>query len=383
MKKICFCTTIADTLYSFFLGASEYIHNHTDWEIYFICAEDNYYTGFFPEYIHFYPIDIKRGISFDGAKVIRELKKIYIKEKFDLIQYSTPNMALFASVAAKEAGIPIRNYHAMGFRYLGSDGMMRKALKRIEKVTCNNSTHIECVSKSNLELGVKEKLFHKDKATVVWNGSTGGVDLRRFDFENREKWKREIRSDLGYSEDDFVYGFVGRITKDKGINELLTAFMRSNSGAKLLLLGSMENEDNGLDEALIASAHQHPDIIFHKSVTDIERYYAALDVLVLPSYREGFGNVVIEAGAVGTPAIVSDIPGPTDAIERDKTAFTVEPGSADKLEDAMLKIRECDCKAMGCNAAKYVKEHFDSKVLNEKILERKLALFAEAAGGGI
>ena len=142
-----------------------------------------------------------------------------------------------------------------------------------------------------------------------------------------------------------------------------------------------DSEIDTLDQSLLTQAKERKDIIFHSSVSDIERYYAALDVLVLPSYREGFGNVVIEAAAVGTPAIVSDIPGPMDAIIRGKTALAVKPGDYPELKTAMDDIRKLDCRSMGNDAFKYVESHFDSEILFEKILERKRALLAEATDG--
>ena len=116
---------------------------------------------------------------------IRSLFKIFRKEKFDLIQYSTPNAAFYASIAAKFTRCKVRNYHIMGFRYLGVKGKNRILLKGIERITCCNSTSIECVSDSNFKLGVKEKIFPSDKATIVWNGSTGGVDTERFNIQKR------------------------------------------------------------------------------------------------------------------------------------------------------------------------------------------------------
>ena len=248
--------------------------------------------------------------------------------------------------------------------------MERTILKVLERIACRNSTSIECVSKSNMEMGISEGLFPREKVTVVWNGSTGGVDLSRFDFSKRQQWRKEIRKELGYSSNDFVYGFVGRITKDKGIDELLSAFLELKDNSKLLLVGDIE-KDNHLDVDLLAKAQQNSNIKFHSFVSDIERYYAIIDVLVLPSYREGFGNVVIEAGAVGTPAIVTDIPGPTDTIDREKTALVVPVKNPHALAESLRKIRERDYVNMGENAAQFAKEKFDSKVLCEKILERK------------
>ena len=118
----------------------------------------------------------------------------------------------------------------LGRRFLGIDReeeyliLSKNRKKEIEQIACYNSTSIECVSKSNLNLAINEKLFKSEKATVVWNGSSGGVDLKRFDYNKREIWRNTLRSELGYCDSDFIYGFIGRITGDKGINELLACF---------------------------------------------------------------------------------------------------------------------------------------------------------------
>ncbi len=376
MKKICYCTTIPLSIECFFLKSAQFLHENTDWDISFICSYDEKFANSLPEYFHFYPVNMKRGIGIDGIKAIREIKKIFKREKFDMVQYSTPNVGLYASIAAKKLDIPIRNYHLMGLRYMNSSGILRRALKTVEHITCKNSTSVECVSKSLMHICISEGLVAPEKATVIWNGSTGGVDLKRFDYAQRKLWRYEIRRELEIEENEFVYGFVGRINKDKGVNELLEAFLSLNDGSKLLLVGYTSEIDT-LDSSLTAKARKNKNIIFHSSVSDIERYYAAIDVLALPSYREGFGNVVIEAAAVGTPAIVSDIPGPTDAIIRGKTALTVQPGDYRELKKAMLEIRKPDYRTLGKEAVEYVRGHFDSDVLNEKILERKRALLED------
>lgn len=370
MIKICYVVTIPLTIESFFIPQLQYLAAN-GFDVTVVCSNDSSLQEKLGESIRFYPIDIPRGISVGGSiYALKALTHFFKKEKFDLIQYSTPNAAFYSSIAAKKADCKVRNYHLMGLRYLGTSGMGRTILKALERIACHNSTSIECVSKSNMEMGIKEGLFPKEKVTVVWNGSTGGVDLSRFDFSKRQQWRMEIRKELGYSDSDFIYGFVGRITKDKGIDELLSAFLELKDNSKLLLVGDIE-EDNHLDVELLAKAQQNSNIKFHSFVSDIERYYAATDVLVLPSYREGFGNVVIEAGAVGTPSIVTDIPGPTDTIDREKTALVVPVKNPNALAESLRKIRERDYVAMGENATQFAKEKFDSKVLCEKILERK------------
>lgn len=373
IRKICYVVTIPTTIRSFFMSQLQYLAKH-GFDVSVICARDEKLSEDMGNGIHYIPVDIPRGISFGGSiKAVKELINIFKREKFDLIQYSTPNAALYASIASKIVGCKIRNYHLMGFRYLGAHGIGRFVLKTIERVSCCNSTSIECVSKSNLELGIKEKVFLANKVTVVWNGSTGGVDLERFDYSKRDVWRTELREKLGYEATDFIYGFVGRITRDKGINELLEAFFELKDDSQLFLIGNVEDE-NTLDKKLWMKAKNHPNVQIHTAVSDIERYFAMIDVLVLPSYREGFGNVVIEAAAVGTPAIVSNIPGPIDTIDAGKTALTVEVKNANDLKEKMMDMKSSVCTNMGTNAVEYVKHKFDSKKLCEKILERKKML---------
>ena len=373
MTKICYVVTVPLTIRSFFIPQLNYLASN-GFDVSVICTPDEKIETELGKGITYIPMVIPRGISLLGSlKAIKELKHIFAKEHFDIVQYSTPNAALYASIAAKQVGCRVRNYHLMGLRYLGAHGIGRMILKTIEKISCNNSTSIECVSKSNMQMGIREGLFPPDKVTVVWNGSSGGIDLERFDFTKRQQWRSEVREELGCNDSDFVYGFVGRITRDKGVNELLEAYFSLHTDAKLFLIGRTEDVQT-LNAELLEKARKHANIQFHDSVTDIERYFAAIDVLLLPSYREGFGNVIIEAGAMGTPAIVSDIPGPTDAIDRDKTALVVPVKDAAALAEAMKQIRSMDYIAMGKNAAEFAKDKFDSNVLCEKILERKQIL---------
>ena len=270
MKKICYVVTIPGTIESFFIPQLRYL-SENGYSVTVVCAYSDSLQIQLGGKVIFHSIDIPRGISFAGSvKAIQELTAFFKLEQFDLIQYSTPNAAFYASIAAKAVGCKVRNYHLMGLRYLGAHGIGRMILKTLEKIACYNSTSIECVSKSNMQMGIREGLFPPDKVTVVWNGGSGGSDLGRSGVFKRVQWRSEVREELGYNDSDFVYGFVGRITRDKGINELLEAYFSLHTDAKLFLIGRTEDVQT-LNAELLEKARKHANIQYHDSVTDIER----------------------------------------------------------------------------------------------------------------
>ena len=368
--KICYVTTISASIRSFFVPQLKYL-SEQGFDVSVICSPDDGLAELLGDGIRYIPVAMPRGISFGGSlRAIRELTAVFKKEQFDLIQYSTPNAAFYASIASKRVGTGIRNYHLMGLRYLGETGVKRKILYMLDRIACKNSTHVECVSPSNLVLAEKEKLFPKGKGVVVWNGSSGGIDLQRFNVERREEYRREIRQRHGIPENELLFGFVGRITRDKGINELLQAFAKID-GVRLLMVGNVEEEET-LDKELYLSSLSDENTKYVGKVSDVEKYFAAIDVLLFPSYREGFGNVVMEAAAMGTPAIISDIPGPTDAVIPDETALVIPSHSAEALALAMEKMKDRDLrKRLSRNAVSFVRGAFDQNVLMEHILNRK------------
>ena len=379
MKKICFVTTIHTTMRTFVMPVIRAMLEETDWQITVICNDNEEFAGELPERVRFIPVAMKRGVSLGGFQAMLKMRRIFREEKFDLVQYSTPNAALYAAMAAKLAGVKHRKYHLMGFRFLGFSGWRRGLFKAIEKIACGLSTDIECVSSSNLKLGEEEKVFPEKKARVLFYGSSAGVDLSRFDIEKKEQWRQELRRELDFADEDCVFGFAGRITKDKGINELFAAICQmEDPRAHLFLAGRVEGERE-LDAHGLAWAESDPRARMCGFVPDLERYYAMMDVLVLPSYREGFGNIVIEAQAMGLPVIVTDIPGPTDAMEPGVTGLTVPVKDADALRQAMEKL--CADRAlreeMGRRGRVFVEERFDQKKLVEVILRDRKKLLDE------
>lgn len=373
MKKVCFITTISGTLESFVLPFAEYLHSAGDYEITFICDCDEQFAASLPEYIHYLPVPMKRGISLGGIKAMLQLRKIFKREKFDMVQYSTPNASLYASVAAKMAKIPVRLYCQWGLVYVGFEGWKRKVFKLEEKLVCKLSAFIEPDSYGNLKFCRSEGLYPEEKSSVVHHGSASGVSLEKYEIEKSERFRSEIRQKWNVPENAYVYGFVGRINRDKGINELLTAakeLMAKQEDSYFMLIGAEEKTET-LNAELLAWAKDEPHVIFCGRTNEVPKYMAAMDCYVMPSYREGFGLTVVEAGAMGLPVICTDIPGPTDAIHNGQNGLIVPKKDAKALVRAMQTLYDDRAlgKKLGENGRKNVEENYDQQTLFRYILE--------------
>lgn len=378
MKKICFVTTVSITIKAFVMPLIHYLDQNTDWELTVICDEDPSLKELLPQKVRFIPISMKRGISLDGIGAMIKMAKLFRKEKFDLVQYSTPNASFYASVAAKLAGVPVRLYCQWGIAYVGFQGVKRRLFRLIEKRVCRLSTQIEPDSFGNLSFSRSEKLYSEKKSSVIWNGSASGVKLEKFDISQKALWREQTRSCYGIGQQDFVYGFIGRITRDKGINELFTAFrkiLQEHQNAYLLLVGDPEKEEL-LDAELYQWAKNEPHVIFCGFSTQVEKYVAAMDVYILPSYREGFGSAVVEAEAMGVPVIISDIPGPRDAMIKDTTGLVVKKADPESLHEAMLRILSDDAlrQQLGQAAYELATKNFEQTQLMLHILEDRKRL---------
>lgn len=370
-KKICIITTVSVTLKSFVIETAKYLYQTGKYDVTLICSDDADFEKSLPDYLHFIPIKMSRGINLSGFSSILKFYNTFKKQKFDLVQYSTPNASCYASIAAFFARVPIRLYAQWGIRYVGLSGLSRKIFKLIEKAVCKLSTNVRAVSPKNMQFAIEEKLYSAKKAKVVGNGGTIGVDLDAFNIDQREAYKKEIRNSLGLSDKDFVYGFVGRISVDKGCGELLKAFKQLNKeypSSKLLIVGPIEN-DCGIDKALIEWAEKSPAVIFTGRVDnkDMNKYYSAFDVLVHPTYREGFGMVLQEAGALGVAIITTNIPGASEVMVDGKSCLLAEPKNKEDLLNKMELLITDREKTSSLGMAGYVrtKQLYDRKIMLE------------------
>lgn len=371
MKKICFITTTSITLKSFVVETAKYLHNESGYDVTLICNPDAEFEKSLPEYLHFIPVDMPRGAKLSGFKSVKVFQKIFREQQFDLVQYSTPNAACYASIAAKKEKVPIRLYCQWGIRYVGLSGLSRKIFKTIEKLVCKNSTHIRAVSHKNMAFAINEGLYKAEKASVVGNGGTIGVDMTQYDVNNKSEWRSTIREQYGLGQGDFVYGFVGRISKDKGCEELLNAFFEvsgKRENARLLIVGPFENDCEIATEVL-ERAQKSDRIVFTGRVDgeNMKKYYSAMDILVHPTYREGFGMVIQEAGALAVPTITTKIPGASEVMEDGVSCLLAEPRSTEQLAEHMSNVILSDefTNTLGSQAYKRTKALYNRPVMLE------------------
>lgn len=218
--------------------------------------------------------------------------------------------------------VPVRLYCQWGIVYVAFHGFKRKVFKILEKITCRNSTWIEHDSFGNLNFSQVEGLYTTDKSSVVWNGSASGVNLKKFDIKHKEEWNHAIRDKYSIENDAFVIGFIGRIKRDKGINELFAAcktFFESNQNSVLLLVGNSEKSET-INEELYYWSLNEKRVIYCGRTNEVEKYLSVMSVFILPSYR------------MGVPVIITYIPGPTDAMLDGKTGLIVEKADVNNLK---------------------------------------------------
>jgi glycosyltransferase involved in cell wall biosynthesis len=261
------------------------------------------------------------------------------KQKPLIVHTHTPKAGTVGMIAAKMAGVPNRIHTVAGLPLLEVKGIKRKLLNVVEKVTYFCATSVYPNSHGLEQIILNQKFTSKKKLKVIANGSSNGININYFDpsLYSEEQLKTH-RKELGIDQDDFVFIFVGRIVKDKGINELVDAFdklSRQNSKIRLLLVGPLEEELDPILDITKEKIEKNKQIIFVGYQEDVRLFFAASDLLVFPSYREGFPNVVMQAGAMNLPSIVTNINGCNEIIEDGINGKIIPVKNVKALQEAM------------------------------------------------
>lgn len=309
-------------------------------------------------------VNMEREISLkNDLKSLINMIRLFKKEKPHIVNSGTPKAGLIGTLAAFITRRPVRIYTVRGLRLETVTGLKYKILYAMEKLAMFCATDIIAISESLKDKIVELGLEKKEHIKVLGHGSSNGINLDNF-TKDKTIIPYELKEKLA---DHFVIGYVGRIVKDKGIHEIIEAFkiiQKNYNKVKLLIVGPIEKDDS-ISEEDYQYLQNNLNIIMTGHVNDTVNYYNHMDVLVFPTYREGFGNVSIEAQAVEVPVIVNNVTGAKDTLINNVTGYLVEKGNynqiAQKLE--FLIDNPAIKKQLGISG----RENVESKFRNEII----------------
>ena len=271
-------------------------------------------------------------------KCLLRLIKIFRKEKPDIVHTHTPKAGLLGMMAAKFCGVKVRIHTVAGLPLMVEKGFKHQLLKFIEKLTYASANHIWPNSNSLMQFIIKNKLCKTAKLSIIAKGSTNGIQLNRFNKENLQpEIIDEIKTQINYSANNIYLLCIGRLVVDKGIAELVHVFTRlqkANDNLVLILVGEYETTLDPLPSETLHEIEINPSIIHINWTTQVEYYMKLADLFVFPSHREGFPNVLLQAGAMGLPVICSHITGNIDIVTNNETGLIFDSGN----EQQMLKL---------------------------------------------
>jgi glycosyltransferase involved in cell wall biosynthesis len=370
LKKICFVAAVPGTFWAFYDGLIKRLRE--------LSVDVTIVASDSPELYDFekklgcrvFPVEITRRMSpFLDLLAILRLCRHLRREKYDIIHAHTAKGGTVGMSAAFLAGLPTRIFSLHGLLIETSTGLKSKLLWFVEAITCKLATSVLADSQSIKTKVLREKLCSPEKMLILGNGTACGIDLERFNPTKRTvALRNSVRANIGIPNDAIVAGFAGRIVPDKGIECLVNAFELAAGKADnvyLILVGIIESVREILPQDLRRRIERNPRITLTGRVPDVIPFYAAMDFVVLPSRREGFPYVPMEAAAMGLPTIVSRATGCLDAVVDNVTGLIVDVDNSEQLCDAMLRLAGDAAlrKELGQNGYERVCRFFDEKCM--------------------
>jgi glycosyltransferase involved in cell wall biosynthesis len=333
--------------------------------------------------MHYHPIQMARKAEpFHDLHALIALTRLLWRNRFDIVHSSTPKAGLLTALAGVLARVPVHIHTFTGQVWVGMRGVPRNIMKLCDWIIGHLNTQCYADSASQRHFLINERLVAASKLSVLGEGSVSGVELKRFSLKIFGKERvTAMRRELGIAEQSFVILFVGRLTKDKGIRELVAAFrmlQRDRKDVELILVGPFEPERDPLPRETLDELSNNPRIHAVGFSSEPEKYMAVSDVFCLPSYREGFGSVIIEAAAMGLPSVGSKVVGLVDAVVDGETGSLVPTKDVYALKQALLRmLSEPNMRHRMGNAARTrAVRDFDSKIINRLVVEEYKKLVA-------
>lgn len=344
-KKLIRITTVPNALAYPLRGQSSYMHTH-GFDVLMVSSDGkDLKVALEQEICPHHIIHMTRKITpFQDLVSLWALIRFFSRHKPDIVHSETPKAGLLGMIAARLCGVKLRIHTVAGLPLMVEKGMKLKLLEWIEKITYGAATNVWPNSNSLKEFILQHKFCKEKKLDVVGKGSSNGLDLQKFDPQGLDPFiTDEIKADIDYDPGNCYWLNVGRLVLDKGIVELVEAFLElktTNPRLKLLLVGQYEVDLDPVPAHISEEIAGNKDII-HLPWTERVEYFMALShYYVFPTYREGFPNVLLEAAAMNLPIICSEVAGNIDIVQHEKTGFLFEVASTAALVAAMKKAME-------------------------------------------
>lgn len=370
MKKILHVISTFFSVYPFFENQFGYFVSK-GYEIHLALSPSEEIEKYANEqHIKYFETPINRNFSLiDDFKSIFAVYRYIKKNNIEIVAGHSPKGALVAMIASYLAGTEKRIYFRHGLVYETSKGLKRNILIFVERLTSFFAKEVVCVSPYLIEKSKKDKLTREGKLKILNIGSCNGVDaMQRFNPANIQPDKKQnLKTELGIQEGYYVIGYVGRLATEKGINEIITSFTlfnEKNKNSYLLLVGPVDDRDVISDDTL-KRIREGKNIIYPGEIyEDLEYYYSLMDVFLYPSYRDGFGNAIIEASSMELPVLTTSFSGNRDAIRNGITGnyISLNPDEIFIKIDNYFKDDEM-AKTHGKNGRKFVLENFSNQII--------------------
>jgi len=378
MIRLCIIATIGKSIQVLYAGRLEYFAAN-GFDVTVVCASSELDDAIRARGVRLFTVPFTRAITpLQDLRALFRLYRLLRREQFDLVEVSTPKAALLGSVAGRLARSRPMVHVLHGLAYQGKRGLLGWFLRASTRIPCTLSDVTISVSQSARDEACRDGIADPARICVLAAGSANGVDLVRFAPQRRASGA-ELRHKHDISPDGLVIGFVGRMTRDKGIDELAGAFRALSAEypkARLLLVGDYEHRDRPADST-VEFLSTNPSVRHVGWQTDAVSFMAAMDVLVLPTYREGFPTVLLEAAALGIPIVTTDATGACDAVLNGVTGLTVRVGDSEGLREAVARLLRDPAlrETMGRAGRHWVSEHFSQQQVWQLQLEeyRRLA----------
>lgn len=362
--KVCIVTTVDSSLYVLFPGFFQLLQEQ-GFEVTGICSEGPWLAKVRDQGIRVIVVPMTRNFTpLADSICLWKLYQAFRQERFDLIHYSTPKAAFLAGLAGRMARCPALLYTLRGLGYAAFGGFKRAIGKLCEKIACKCAHSVIAISNSLKDEAVREQLIAASQINVLGEGSSKGVDLDEFQPNVKTSSEsRRIRQSLGIADGDVVIGYVGRLTEEKGIAELVKVvnlLQRKYANLHLVMVGHTDQR-NPFTKEIFDNLSEKNHIHVIPFTDDLPNYLAAMDIVVLVSHREGFGNSLIEASAMEIPVIASDIIGCRDAVVDNVTGLLVKPYDMEALERNLDELITNPAKRtdLGRSGRKWVEKNFD------------------------